>query len=309
MKKQIILGVIGGVVVVALIVVVILMVRLDTIVKSTVEREGTSQLQLATTLDGADVGILGGTLTLDDLAIANPDGYSAPHIFQLGQVNVGVSYRELMGQPVRVRTININSPKLVIERSGEGLRELGRINLREMLARLQTSEGEGQTKLLINEINVTGTQVVIRPNIQGLAPEYVVRIPDVTLTEVGTADEAQNGAEIGRVATEVAMALARRAADSSELPEELRALLAGDLESIIEQYKGKLSQELHKRLEAELSELQGKLGSDVSEAADRLLKGDAREVGERAREEVERGIGELLGRRRSDEPTTRPSDR
>src|SRR5690606_24748899 len=192
--------------------------------------EGTAQLSLATTLGDADVSIFGGSLTLDDLAIANPDGYKSPVLFELGQVNVGVNYGDLMDNPVRVRDININSPRLVIERSAEGL---ANINLRDLMARLDTSSEEPTTKLLIDKLTVTGTNVVIRPNIEGLDEEYSVTIPDVTLTEIGTADEAQNGAEIGRVVTEVAMALAREAAASEELPPELQALLAGDLSSIL----------------------------------------------------------------------------
>lgn len=317
MKKKIILGSIAGVVVIVVAAVLIVVARLDGIVKSTVEREGTAQLKLATTLDNANVSILAGSLTLDELTIANPEGYSAPHIFELGQVNVDVSYGELMDDPVRVQSININSPRLVIERGGAGLSELGKINLRELLAGLETG-GDSQTRLLIGQINVTGTQVVIRPNLQGLDEEYVVTIPDVTLTEVGTAQEAKNGTEIGRVTAEVAMALARRAAESSELPPELRGLLAGDLQSILEQYKGKLNEAVRQRLEAELGDLREELGPEVAGAADRLLRGDGggaveetrQKVEEKVQGEVQRGLNDLLGgRRRTGDPATKPSTR
>lgn len=315
MKKKIILISIGSVLVLVVAVVLILVARLDGIVKGTVEREGTAQLDLATTLRDADVSIFGASLTLDELAIANPEGYQAPHLFELGQVNVGVSWGDLMSEPVRIRTININSPTLVIERSGEGLQDLGKINLRELLARLDTSS-ESSTKLLIDQLNVTETKVVIRPNIQGLEPEYVVTIPDVTLSGIGTAEGAQNGTEIGRVATEVAMALAQRAAESTDLPPELRGLLAGDLKSMLEQYKGKLREEASQRLQAELGDLQEKLGADVTGAAEKLLQGDTKGAVEEARQktgeavnrEVERGLNDLLGGRRpATQPTTRPA--
>ena len=241
MKKIILISV--GVVVLLLVVgVFVVFSRIDSIVKGTVEREGTSQLDLATTLQDADVSIFGGSLTLDELAIANPEGYSAPVMFELGQVNVGVSYGELMDEPVRVRNIHINSPRLVIERSGEGLANLAKINLRDLMERLDTESEEPTTKLIIGEVTVSGTEVIIRPNIEGLEEQYIVKVPDVTLTEVGTSEDAQNGAELGRVVTEVAMALARRAAESEELPPELRGLLAGDLASIVDQYKEKLNQ-------------------------------------------------------------------
>src|SRR5687768_14766271 len=94
MKKIILIS--TGVLLVLLVVgVLIVFSRIDSIVHSTVEREGTAQLDLATTLEDADVSIFGGSLTLDQLAIANPEGYSAPIMFELGQVNVDVSYGDL----------------------------------------------------------------------------------------------------------------------------------------------------------------------------------------------------------------------
>lgn len=319
MKKttKIILASAGGLVLVVVVVLLVLVARLDGIVRSTVEREGSAQLKLATTLGAADVSILGGSVTLDDLAIANPKGYQDPHIFQLGQINVAVSYGELMDDPVRIRDININSPRLVIERGGQGLRDLARINLRDMLGQLE-SGGESETRLVITRLNVTDTQVVIRPGIEGLQEQYSITIPDVTMTEIGTTDTAKTGAEIGRVVTDLAMTLARRAAENSELPPELRALLAGDLESILADYRQKLSGEVRQRLEAELGDLRERLGPEAGAAAEKLLQGDtggAKEAVEaatqRAREnlqrDAERGIGELLGGRRSTQPTTQPA--
>src|SRR5688500_20298617 len=51
---------------------------LDRIVKRTVETQATAQLNLKTELDGAHVSLLGGQVSLDDLRIASPEGFSAP---------------------------------------------------------------------------------------------------------------------------------------------------------------------------------------------------------------------------------------
>ena len=153
MKKRtkIILGSVAGLVLIAVAAVLILAARLDGIVRAVVEREGSSQLKLATTLGAADVSILGGSVTLNELAIANPEGYQDPHIFELGQVNVAVGYSELMGDPVRIRDININSPRLVIERGEQGLAQL---NLRDMLSQLETSSSESETAPMENAMNL-----------------------------------------------------------------------------------------------------------------------------------------------------------
>ena len=301
--------VIGGVAVVAS--------RLDGIVRGTVEKEGTSQLSLATTLQDADVSLFGGNVTLDKLAVANPSGYTAPDILQLGQLNVGVNYLDLTKTPVRVRDISITSPKLTIERSGDGLKNLANVNVRDLLKNLQTDPNAETTKLLIDKLTVSRAQVVVRPNIQGLKEEYALTLPDVTLNDIGTADEAKNGAEIGRVTADIVMALARKATESQDLPPEVRAALSGDLKGILSDYAGKLGDKVKGELQSQLKDLNLD-GTAAGEAAGKLLQGDTKgavddakgqagkqldDAKNKAGDELKKGIGGLLGGKK---PTTKP---
>ena len=311
---KIALGVLAAVVVLLVVGVAVFLARLDGLVKQTVEREGTAQLDLATTLADADVSVFGGSLTLDGLTVANPPGYSAPNLFELGQVNVGVGYRDLTGDPVRIDSIDINSPSLVIERSGEGsLADQLRSNLQDLLDRLDsgdttTAEGEA-TKLLIGRLTVTGARVAIRPNLPELDEEYALTLPDVTLNGIGTADEAENGAEIGRVTADVAMALARKALESEDLPPEVRAVLAGDFDAILSKYGDKLKDEVRDRLRDELGDVGEQLGEDAAGAIDAAVGGDVEGAAEKARESLEgeardrigKGLGGLLDRGAKDD--------
>ena len=307
--KKIILIAVAAVVVLVIGGVAILAARLDGIVRGTVESEGTSQLSLQTTLKDADVSLFGGNVTLDKLAVANPSGYTAPQILSLGQLNVGVNYLDLAKTPVRVRDINITSPKLTIERSGEGLRNLANVNVRDLLDKLKTDPNAETTKLLIDKLTVSKAQVVVRPNIAGLKEEYALTLPDVTLNDIGTADEARNGAEIGRVTADVVMALARKATESEELPPEVRAALSGDLKGILDDYAGKIGDKVKGELESKLNDLNLN-GTAAGDAANKLLGGDAKgavdeakgEAGKRlddaknkAGDELKKGIGGLLG--------------
>ena len=58
--------------------------NLNSIVRRTVERQATSSLDLQTTLGGANVSLLGGSVSLKDLSIASPPGYKAVPMFSLG---------------------------------------------------------------------------------------------------------------------------------------------------------------------------------------------------------------------------------
>ena len=49
------------------------------------QTQASSSLNLTTTLGAAHLSILGESLTLDNLAIASPKGFTAPHMFDLGK--------------------------------------------------------------------------------------------------------------------------------------------------------------------------------------------------------------------------------
>ena len=301
---KIALGVVAAVVVLVIAGVAVLLGRLDGIVESTVEKEGTNQLSLATALDGADVSIFGGSLALDGLTIANPEGYVAPNLFEMGQVSVGVGWSGLTNDPLTIDAIDINSPLLVIERGGDGggLAEQLRLNLRDLLDRIETDPDSETTKMLIGRLTVANARVVVRPNLEELDEEYSLTIPDVTLNDIGTGEGNQNGAEIGRVVADVSMALAKEAAASEDLPPEVRAVLSGDLSGLLSKYGNELSDRVREELNEELDGLGDRIGGEAGNAINDVLKGAGGEgenvrdnVENRAREGVQRGIGNLLG--------------
>ena len=89
---------------------------LDGIVKSVVEKQGTEQLNVPVTLEAVSLGLIHGSLGLDNLAIGSPSGFSAPQMMSVGKLSVdsgGVS--NLRGNPIHITSIVIDSPKLVIE--------------------------------------------------------------------------------------------------------------------------------------------------------------------------------------------------
>src|SRR5579871_1021327 len=104
-----------AVVLLVVIAVGIVFFSLDKIIRSEVQTQATSQLNLKTDLGSAALSIFGGKLGLHQLDIASPQGYTAPHMFEVGDTNVAVNYGQLRSQPIHVSSILINKPKVVIE--------------------------------------------------------------------------------------------------------------------------------------------------------------------------------------------------
>ncbi len=212
----------GALIAAALVLVVIgaVWMNLAHIVKTQVEKESTRSLHLTTTLGGASLSLFGGKLGLHGLAIASPRGFSAPGMLEVGGIDVAVHYGELRKDPIHVEALKIDRPKLVIEQSG------GALNFRRAAEVLPAGDpNQPPMKLVIDTLELREAQVVVRPGLPGVQQEIVVQVPSLSMRNVGQGKGANNGAAIREVALRVMSALAEKAAESDQVPAELKALL------------------------------------------------------------------------------------
>jgi len=222
------------------------------IIKSTVQTQATNSLNLQTTLGGADLSLFGGKLSLSDLQIANPGGFSASKMFTLNGVDVGVKYGQLRDDPIHVAEIKITNPQLVIEQAG------GKINVKAAMDNMPKSEPAPSStgkrekdqpiKLIIDDLTVSNTSVTIKPgNLPGLGSvkDYTLTIPTVDLKNIGTGEGNQNGAAIKDVVKLVLKELTAKAADSPQLPPEVRQLLHMNVGEMVNEVKERVGTEVN----------------------------------------------------------------
>lgn len=271
MRKPIKIVLAGAGALVGLLVIglVIVYVSLNGIVRSAVETGATRSLKVPTTLDAASISPFGGSAALHKLKIGSPEGFSAPHMFTLGEVSVSSSLGNLFGDPVRVVSIRIDRPHLVIEQAG------GKFNfmvLKDNLTPDKPAEEPGQSdgealKLVIETLEVSGAQISLRPGIPGVKEQYDLTVPSLELKNIGTADGTQTGEEIGRVVTDLATALAQRAAESDQLPPEVRQVLKLNVDQVIADVKAKVED----RARATTQKATEKLEKEAAKQLDKLL--------------------------------------
>lgn len=287
-----------GLVAVVIIGLVVFWVTLDRVVRRTVEAQATKSLATQTTLDGASVAPIRGKLALDDLKIDSPAGFTAEHILTLDGVNMEVSYGELRQDPVRVSSVRIKQPTLVLE-----VKDLTKTNIQALMDQIPKGpEPTGEEKpvnLIIGTLAVEDATVLVRPGIQGLPQEIKLTLPTLQMTDVGTGEGNQNGAAIKDVVMLVLTEMASKAADSDQIPPELRQLLALD----VKQLTARLQQELNVQIEKVSQELGKKLGGELGTVVGDVLK-DPKAATTNPSAAIEQGLGALLKDRAK--PTTRP---
>jgi uncharacterized protein involved in outer membrane biogenesis len=278
--------------------------NLNGIVRGAVERGTSQSLELKTTLDKANVGLLSGDVSLNDLSIASPEGFSAPQMLSLGHLSVDTSYGKVFGTPTAIDSIVIEKPKLVLEFVGT------KSNLKTVADRLASStSGSGDQpkpagdplKLIIDQLKVSGAQVEIRSDLLG--KPILIDIPAVEMSQIGNADGNRNGEEAGKVVSQLITRLSIEAQKSGKLPPELAAILSTDLDSLINNIGGQFAaqaDQLKAQAMQQVDALKGQAEQAVNDA-----KGKAEDAINDAKKKAEdqlKGLGGILGGGKKDEP-------
>jgi uncharacterized protein YjbJ (UPF0337 family) len=271
-----------GALVIIFIAALVVYFSLNSIVRSTVQKQATSSLNLDTSVGGANVSLIGTSLGLNDVEIASPQGFSAPKMFTLDGLHVGVSLGQLRQDPIHVSSIEIKKPTLVIEQSG------GKFNFQALMSQDSKAPPDNKPplKLIIDQLTVSDSKVILRPGIPGVAQEIPVSIPSLEMKGVGTGEGNQNGAAIKEIVMDVITALSQKASDSDQLPPEVRQLLKLNVSEITAQLKGQVAEQI------------GKISGDLS----KKLPGD---IDKDAGKTIEQGLGGLLGNK--NDSTTQPA--
>ena len=206
-----------------LLVVVLLLVGLfylGNIIKSGVERVGPAVTKVPVTLGSATVSVLGGSGTLKDFVIGNPEGYKSPQAIKVGTAHVSIVPKSLLGDKVVIRSIKVEGPEITFEKSG-----ITGSNLEKILDNLggekkpgdapskDDGKGGAQKKLQVDEFIITGAKVHATVPIVGT---YTVTLPELKLTNLGQGPEGITGAELGqRVLTLVLQATTKAVAENA----------------------------------------------------------------------------------------------
>lgn len=237
--------------------VVVVLLTIDSIAKKQIPAQTTAQTNLPASLGDANISLFGGNVVLSNLDIGSPQGY-APEMFHLGKLDVKVSYRALLSNPIRIEEITIENPKLTIERQGANVNVYAAM---QQLPKQTTSAPSGAKtpaepmRLVVGKLTIANTQTVVRPNMPFGQKQYTLTLPSITLNNVG---DQQNGATIKQVLDMVLDAMMKKVDEQQKIPPEvLAAMKSGDYKAAatqavqkqLEKYQGKGQQELHKGLE------------------------------------------------------------
>lgn len=229
-----------------------------------IEEQGSKFLGSSVTVKAVDLAYADGRLTITDIDIANPAGFSQSEAFSLGSVTLDLG--DVLSEPYTVQTVSIDAPEVLYEVDAKGQGNL--IVLKDnLMANLPAGETApepepteaGANPLVIVE-NVTVSNVRLQLNFENLPTgdiEIEQKIYDVTLP---TFNAGSIGKPNGIPADQVGAAIANAMLDNiiAEAKKEVKKRLE---EEAKRKLKEKLEKEKGKLLDKAGDKLKGLLGN------------------------------------------------
>ena len=280
--KKILFRIILGFVLVIVLAIAAVLLGIDSIAKSAVQKGASYALGVETTLGSIDVRLLDGQIIMDDLNIANPEGFTSPRLVHTGHLDVQVDLASVLSDTVEVRKFELDGLEMHIEQ------KLGGSNISKIMdniKRLSKDEGKGEDKDEDKAEPVSqgpSKQVKVKriliKNVVAhfhlpVGPALKVKVPTIELKDVSS-DGA--GGVTGQLVSQIFPAI---------------------LKAVLESAQGIVPADFLKGLDKELLELGGeafeqtkKVAGEMKEA---LEESGIDEKLEGAGEAVEKGVDEL----------------
>jgi len=282
-----------GILIVLVLLLAVVWLSIDYIAKAGIEAGGTYAFGVKTTVNSVSLGILSGQAKVNDLAIANPEGFKTPHLMKTGRIEVGVNTGSILGDTVQVDKFEIDGLDLNLEVN------VGSTNISALLDNINKAAGgrkpqetkdSGGRKVKVGQVRISNVVAHVRAlPIGGNATTLELKIPEIVLKNV-TEDNA------GGVA----------------VPELMRRLVPAILAAVIEKGKGVIPDADLKRLGNDVAataqalgagagRLVQQMGGDAGKAIEGLGTG-IQKIGEPATKGVGDALKGIFGDKKADAP-------
>ncbi len=202
--------------------------NLDKIVAKVIEDVGTEVTQTAVRVGGVELDLLNGKAGLMQLSVANPAGFSSPHIFSLELISVAIDVESVSSNPIIVDEIVVKQPRVAYEMNTQGTSNLDVLkkNVSAYSASRDNAGGgaakqepgqepagqDEEIKLIIRKLHFDGGELNAS---SALRPDKPVKaaLPAFTMNNIG---QSSGGATSEQIAQEVLDRLVRQATDAAK---------------------------------------------------------------------------------------------
>lgn len=163
----------------------------NSLIQTAVETGGGYATGVTTTVAEVDFAPADGALTVNGLALANPEGFPQPTFLALGHAGMQVELASLFSETAEIRQIRLDSLSLELSRH-DGVFNYQQIL--EHIARFESEGSETEGKYQVDQITITNVTALIAllPG-GGELTRGGVTIEEITLTNLGSETQSLAG--------------------------------------------------------------------------------------------------------------------
>ena len=239
MKKWIIRGILG-LVVLLVAGVLITWAMIDGIAKGGVEKGGVYAMGVPTKVDNVNLSLLKGTFKMNALHIANPEGFSSPHLLKSGQFDLEVRPGSIFSDTVEVSHFILDGLDVNIEQKGvknnistimDHVKQLGGGEAQPASPQAQPQsqagppkKAESGKKIKVDKVSIKNVVAHVLLPVGG---PLEIKLPAIELTNVSSDQGVQMGQFVAKLVPAVLAAIVEKGGDV--IPKDLSAFMTKDL--------------------------------------------------------------------------------
>lgn len=189
--------------VIAVAVIVFVLSSLDTIVAGAIEKYGSRVTQTPVQVSSVSIDLKTGTAIINELRIANPEGFRGPDVFTLGEISTRIDTASVTKDPVVIDEISINAPRVYYEINKDGAS-----NIKVLERNIAQSTGAGQAgdeaargsegpRLLIRKLVIDRGEIEVRVAALG-DKQKSANLPRIQLNDIGQQSGGATASEVAR---------------------------------------------------------------------------------------------------------------
>jgi hypothetical protein len=194
-------------------IVVVFNLYADKALKWGVEKGGTSALKVSVGLGKASLSLLGGSLGLQDFAIANPPGYNNKLFLDLKNASFKVKISSLLSNVIEIPEIKLDGVNVVLEQ-----KDILRNNIQEIINNIssgekaptpaeKTQQASGK-KLHVNNLEITGVKVQVKLlPLPGRLDTIPLALPPIRMKDLGNDGTMTTGQLLRKIVAAISQSI------------------------------------------------------------------------------------------------------
>ena len=210
----------------------------DRALRVAIETVGTKVLKVPVTLEKISFSIMKGTVDMENLVVANPEGYEHPNLLELGHLNVQADIRSFLSDTATIKNITLDDTTVVIEQKGmtnniqtvlDSLPAPAEKEDKPAPAEKPEKDAKAEKKLVIDNLTITNIKVKadLLP-LPGRATTVSLTVPTITMKDIGKGEKVTPADLISKIFTAIVEGIAN--AGNKLLPSEMIGSMGSSLQ-------------------------------------------------------------------------------